>query len=266
MNTATHVRGFDFHCHLDLFPDPAAAIAACERERIVTLAVTTTPKAWAQNSRWSGGSRYVQTAVGLHPELAAERHAETGLLEELIARTPFVGEVGLDGSPPHRKTLPVQKEVFIRTLAAAQGAGHRVVSIHSRRAAKDVLDCLAEHTVPAQVLPILHWFSDSASLARRAVDQGCYFSINHRMLSSDAGLALIRSLPTDRILTETDAPFTELGDRKSRPGDVVPTAAAIANARGVSSAAIARSVRDNAARVFAFAGWTVSFTDSDELH
>jgi TatD DNase family protein len=259
MNTATPVRGFDFHCHVDLFPDPAAAIAACERERIVTLAVTTTPKAWTQNRRWTGGSRYVHSAVGLHPELAGERHPEIVLLEKLIAETSFVGEVGLDGSPPHRGTMAVQREVFNRALAAAERCGGRVVSIHSRRAAKEVLDCLATQTTPARVLPILHWFSDGASLARRAAEQGCYFSINHRMLDSEARAALIRDLPGDRILTETDAPFTEIGHRKSEPADVVDTAQQLATLRAVSHHEMRDTLAANAARVFAFAGIDVSF-------
>ena len=49
-------EGYDFHCHLDLFPDPPAAMASCEKHRIMTLAVTTTPRAWAQNKRWAGGN------------------------------------------------------------------------------------------------------------------------------------------------------------------------------------------------------------------
>ncbi len=254
MNAQIPIRGFDFHCHVDLFPDPAAAIASCERECIVTVAVTTTPRAWIQNRRWTAASRYVHAAAGLHPELAGERHAEIGLLEELISETPFVGEVGLDGSTQHRKTLPAQKDVFVRALAAAQRVGGRVVSIHSRRAAKDVLDCLSEHTTAARVMPILHWFSDSASLARRAAEQGCYFSVNHKMLATDAGRAIVRSLPTECLLTETDAPFTEVDGRKSEPRDVLKTAEALAAARGVSVAEMCQTLRENAGRVFAFAG------------
>ena len=251
--TLETVRGFDLHCHVDLFPDPVAMIAACEHERIVTLAVTTTPKAWIQNRRWTEASRYVHAAVGLHPELAGERHAEVDLLEQLIADTPFIGEVGLDRSPQYAKTLPLQRDIFIRALTAAQRLGSRVVSIHSRRAAKDVLDCLSEHTAPNRVMPILHWFSDAHVLARRAVSQGCYFSINHRMLESDAGATLVRSLPIDRILTETDAPFTGTQTRKSQPADVVETTQRLAGLRGVPVSEMRDSLAANTAHVFAFA-------------
>jgi len=120
---STPARGFDFHCHVDLLPDSAAKIAVCERGHILTLAVTTTPKAWGQNHRCTAGSRYVHAAIGLHPELAGERHTEIDLLERLMAETVFVGEIGLDGSPQHRNSWRVQREVFIRILSAAQRLG-----------------------------------------------------------------------------------------------------------------------------------------------
>jgi len=252
-------RGFDFHCHIDLLPDPVATIAACERDRIFTLAVTTTPKAWAQNRRWTADSRYVHAALGLHPELAGERHTEIELLEQLVTETALIGEIGLDGSPQHRNSWQVQREVFIRTLSAAQRLGGRVASIHSRRAAPEVLDCLAEHTTPQRVLPILHWFSDTVTLARQAAAQGCYFSINQRMLGSRSGAAVVRAVPADRILTETDAPFTDGADRESEPQEVVTTVKQLAEARGVPADEMTAILAGNAERVLAFAGFTSIF-------
>ena len=130
------IRGFDFHCHVDLYPDPTRVIAACERKGIVTLAVTTTPKAWLQNRRWTRGSRYVFPALGLHPELVGERHHEIALLEEHMKESHLIGEIGLDGSRQYQKSWQAQVEVFTRALAAAQHLGGRVLSIHSRRAGK----------------------------------------------------------------------------------------------------------------------------------
>jgi len=246
-------RVFDFHCHVDLLPNPLATITARDRDRIFTLAVTTTPKAWAQNHRWTAGSHYVHAALGLHPELAAERHTEIDLLERLLPETAFIGEIGLDGSLKNRSSWQVQRKIFTRTLMAAQRLGRRVVSIHSRRAAREVLACLAEHTTPERVLPVLHWFSDTMALARQGAEQGCYFSINHLMLSSKSGATLVRALPGDRILTETDAPFTNNVQRKSEQSDLLTTISKIANARGVPTEEMASILAANADRVLAFA-------------
>jgi TatD DNase family protein len=121
-------RGFDFHCHLDLYTDPAAMVASCVQDRIVTLTVTTTPKAWPQNRKWAAGNAYVLTAVGLHPEVVGDRHGEVGLLEEYMKDSRLVGEVGLDGSPQHRSSWDKQIEVFGRALLTAQRLGGRVVA------------------------------------------------------------------------------------------------------------------------------------------
>ncbi len=250
---STTARGFDFHCHVDLLPNPVATIAACDRDRVFTLAVTTTPKAWAQNHRWTEGSRYVHAALGLHPELAGERHTEIDLLERLMTETAFLGEIGLDGSPKNRNSLQIQREVFTSILRTAQRLGRRVASIHSRRAAREVLACLAEYTTPQRVLPVLHWFSDTMALARQAAEQGCYFSINHRMLNSRSGAALVRELPASRILTETDAPFANWTDRESEQLDVVRTAKEIAGVRSVPLEGMASILAANADRVLAFA-------------
>jgi TatD DNase family protein len=258
----TSANGFDFHCHVDLFPDPAALIADCDRNRIVTLAVTTTPKAWTQNRRWTERSSFVIPAIGLHPELAAQRSAEIALVEQFMGETPFVGEIGLDGSPRHRNTLPIQKQIFSRALQSAERLGARVLTIHSRRAGREVLASLAEHTTPERVLPILHWFSDSVTLAVEAARFGCYFSINHRMLAADTGISLIRSLPADRLLTETDAPFTEIDNRKSEPRDVTAMISLLAQLRNLSLEEMKRTVITNAERVLAFAGVTVPESDS----
>jgi hypothetical protein len=64
---------------------------ACETAHILTLAVTTTPKAWDQNRIWTSGKRHIHSAVGLHPELVGDRHAEIELLERLMVETPFIG-------------------------------------------------------------------------------------------------------------------------------------------------------------------------------
>lgn len=246
-------NGFNFHCHVDLFPNPAALIAECDHNGIVTLAVTTTPRAWEQNRRWSEESCYVLPAIGLHPELVGQRHSEISLLEELMAEAPFVGEIGLDGSGDHRNTLSIQKNVFSRALRSAQRLGARVVSIHSRGAAREALDLLMEHTTSDRVIPILHWFSGSVALAAEAAKFGCYFSVNHRMLGSRTGIAVTGCVPAERLLTETDAPFIKINQRTSEPRDVTATIARLAKLRNVSIDEMKQTVASNAERVLSFA-------------
>lgn len=248
------IRGFDFHCHVDLHPDPVAVIDRCVRERIFVLTVTTTPKAWVQNCMWSDRNSYVHPATGLHPELVGERYAEIDLLEQQISEGRFVGEVGLDGSQQYRKSYDRQKDVFIRVLNTAQKVGGRVLTIHSRGSARDVITMIEEHTDTQRVLCILHWFSGSIAEAGRAIAAGCYFSINHAMLANERGRKLIKSLPINRLLTETDSPFTTVGERKSLPWDVITTTALLADVCGISPTLMNSKMLTNAQQVLRFVG------------
>ena len=254
MTPSDPVRGFDFHCHIDLHPRPPDIVARCELERIAVVAVTTTPKAWAQNDIWTHDSPYVHAAVGLHPELVASRHTEIAILERAIGGVRLVGEVGLDGSRQHQRTYEKQKEVFVSALDVAQKHGNRVVSIHSRRAAADTIGIIEQRTDPSKVLCVLHWFSGSPALARRAVDSGCYFSVNAAMLAHDRGRALVQSIPSQRLLTETDAPLMEMNRRKAVPWDVLDAVQEIAAVTNLGVQETKLLVASNARHVFRFAG------------
>lgn len=252
--TLDHVRGFDFHCHVDLHRDPPGVVSRCERERIVTVAVTTTPMAWPQNRAWTARSRYVHAALGLHPELVGDRYEEVRLLEEGIKEARVIGEVGLDGSPQHSASFARQREVFGRVLDAAQAQSGRILTIHSRRAARETIELIETKSSVDRVLPILHWFSGNPSEVARALKHGCYFSVNAAMLGSDRGRALILEIPTERLLTETDSPFTRTGKAKSQPWDVALAAAEVARLSNMPEAHMLQVLTDNARRVLRFAG------------
>lgn len=210
----------DFHAHLDLYPDLSAAIAACERRRTATLAVTTIPTAFARNRELAGRSNFVRVGLGLHPHLVAEWSGEIALFEKLLPYTRYVGEVGLDAGPRYYRSLELQQSIFERILCICANEGGKILSIHSVRAARLVLDLLEQHLPSDRGTAVLHWFSGSVGEARRGVDLGCYFSVNERMLDSPNGQRILHGIPVDRILTETDGPFVKRGGKPIPAGDV----------------------------------------------
>ena len=253
MGNTTNIRGIDFHCHVDLHSNPPALIQECEEHGIAVLAVTTTPRAWPQNEKWTDISHYVYSAVGLHPELVGERYDEVTLLEDCMDQTQLVGEIGLDGSPRHRKSWERQIEVFSRVLRRANHLGDRVLSIHSRRAENQVVNMISHCTSANRVLPILHWYTGSKSTAKKALERGCYFSVNLRMLANETGRGLVDSLPKERLLIETDAPFTSVDDRKYDPALSIEAAEQVAHLKGIPTGEFNQLLQANARCVFAFA-------------
>jgi len=244
----THDPGFggvDFHCHLDLYPDLQAAIAAAENAGVYTLAVTTTPKAWPRNRDLAKGTRYVRAALGLHPQLVAERSGELEEWRRYLSETKYIGEVGLDAGPRYYASFELQKHVFQQVLISCAAAGGKVLTVHSVRCASTVLRMIEDHLPATRGRVVLHWFTGSKSEARRGVELGCYFSINAEMAKSGRGRAVIASLPPDRLLTETDGPFTKTLDRAATPSDVHIASEAIASILGVSFAAIQTQIRHN---------------------
>jgi TatD DNase family protein len=208
----------DFHCHLDLYPDPHAVVRECVARGVYVLSVTTTPSAWAGTAALARNAPRIRTALGLHPQIAHERKGELPLFERLLPENRYVGETGLDGGPEYKSHWNDQVAVFTRILELCEKAGGRILTVHSRRAARPVLDTLAAH--PGAGLPILHWFSGTPRELKQAVDLGCWFSIGPAMLAGEKGRALAARMPRERILTETDGPFAQLDGRSALPWDV----------------------------------------------
>lgn len=235
----------DFHCHLDLYPDHESAVQEAENARVYTLAVTTTPRAWPRNYELTRKTRYVRAALGLHPQLVAERSAELALWDAHLGETRFVGEVGLDAGPRHYASFALQKQVFAHILRSCAKAGGKVLSVHSVRSSKVVLDYIETYLPVGQGQVVLHWFTGSKSDLKRAIDLGCYFSVNRSMLERESGVDLVKSIPLNRLLTETDGPFTKLRDLPAKPADVWMTVEAIATIHMLTPQALASLMRVN---------------------
>lgn len=208
----------DFHVHLDLYPNSEAVVNEVIKRRIHTLSVTTTPSAWEGTSKIATSNAYIKTALGLHPQLAHERFSELALFDTYLPDTMYVGEIGLDGGLEFKNYWQIQTMVFDHILAACQINGGRIMSIHSRRAVSRVLDSLDKFQYAG--VPVLHWFAGSKRELSRAIDLGCWFSINSAMLISERSRSLIQEIPRSKILTETDGPFAKINGSSAKPWDV----------------------------------------------
>lgn len=237
----------DLHCHIDLYPDPAAVVRAVNDRGLYVLSVTTTPRAFPVMKRMIKEAPRIRLGLGLHPELVAQRHSEVDLFPALLAETDYVGEVGIDGSPPHRGSLDLQEQTFRKILMHCSDQGGRVLSIHSRGAAGKVLDCLEAY--PNSGTAVLHWFSGSPKELARAVDLGAWFSVGPAMLRSDRGRNLVGRMPQQRVLTETDGPFAQEGGRPLYPWDVTSAEAALAEMWGFDAKSTRDVLKQNLARL-----------------
>lgn len=232
----------DAHFHFDLFKDPAEILAEIASRRVRTIAVTNAPSVFHHTLRFSRTSSYLLPAVGLHPELVATHGRELDSMWPLLDQTRFVGEVGLDYVTSDREDRAAQRRVFSSIVERCATYGDKVLSVHSRRSAADVIAVVGEN-FPGRV--ILHWFSGARRELERGLEAGCYFSVGPAMVKSKNGLSLLSAMPRDRILTETDGPFVQTGERPARPGDVASVVEAIAQTWNVSGDETKSSISRN---------------------
>lgn len=237
----------DFHCHLDLYHDPAGVVRRAVQEGVYVLSVTTTPSAFLGTLALAPTGSRIRTALGLHPELAVSRRKELRLFHDMLPNVDYVGEVGLDGSPPHRDTLPIQAEVLHEILDACAAAGGRTISLHSRGAADMLLDMLEFEPLAGRF--VLHWFAAKPALVERAARMGCWFSVGSAMMASRSGRAAADAMPLERVLPETDGPFGSAGGTPLSPGGDGAVYREFADLKGSSSTEIERTMTANFRRI-----------------
>lgn len=250
----------DSHCHLD-FPDFAAELDAVvarahaagidgmltigtklsEAEKVIRIAERF-PNVWA--------------SVGVHPhEAAAEPGEDSARLIDLSRHPKVVGigETGLDyyyeHSPRERQEL-----CFRSHIAAARETGLPLI-VHTRDADADTERVLSEEMERGRFTGLIHCFSSGQELAVAALNLGLYISFSGIVtFKSAASLKeTAKTVPLDRILVETDAPYLApipMRGKRNEPAFVSHTAAAVAELQGVSTAALSRASTDNFFRLF----------------
>lgn len=198
----------DTHCHLDLFKEIQTNVRAEDELPIKTITVTNSPAFYAPNANLFRACKNIRVGLGLHPELINQFGSQLNIFEKEVSTSRFIGEIGLDGSKDHLHYYSAQVSAFRSILTYVQKTDNKILTVHSRNAAKDVIQYLNHHLKDSNCKVILHWYTGNVPELLKAIEYGYYFSINHKMLQSNKSRELIKLIPTDRLLTETDAPFT----------------------------------------------------------
>jgi TatD DNase family protein len=251
----------DSHCHLD-FPDfteerDAVVARAAEAGVGTMVTISTRVKRFESILSIAGAYDNVFCSVGTHPHNAVEEtDITTARLVELSAHPNVVaiGEAGLDYFYD-RSPRDVQAAVFRRHIAAARITGLPLV-IHSRDADSDMEAILRDERGKGAFPFILHCFSSGAPLAQAGVELGGYVSFSGILTfkRSEELRDIARTIPHDRLLVETDAPYlapVPFRGKRNEPAYVAHTAAVLAETIGMSKEEVAALTTANFFRCFA---------------
>lgn len=160
----------------------------------------------------------VRLALGLHPLEVTQVNLgeELQLFERYAAHTSYIGEIGLDLSAKG-KISQVEQQRALEAMLATKGVAEKVLTLHSRGAAREVVAAVAKAGASRAVL---HWYSGGLRDLDAAVEIGCFFSVNPSMTRSANGRRIVSKIPRERVLLETDGPYVRVSGRPAEPRDV----------------------------------------------
>ena len=250
----------DSHCHLadETFAADLDAVVARAKEagleRVLVILEAGNANEAAQATRLERLWPETRFAIGVHPhqahQFAANPEQAASLVRAQLEATPAaraVGEIGLDYhydfSPPD-----VQQAVFRAQVRIAREHSRPVV-IHTREADNDTLAILREEG-GGDVRGVLHCFTGTPALARSGLELGFYISLAGIITFPKAAELrdTVRSVPIDRLMTETDSPFlapVPHRGKRNEPAHVARVVAALAELYQVDAGSLAARTAAN---------------------
>jgi TatD DNase family protein len=256
----TYFMLIDSHCHLNFntFDDDRADVV--ERAKAEDIAAFINPGTNLADSRQvvnlADQFPDVYAAVGVHPNDAdGVDEAVLSQLRELAdhPKVVAIGEIGLDyywDEAPR----PVQQRVFEQQLELAKELNLPVI-IHQRDSAADTMDVLRQWGGSQHPGLVLHSFSGDQAMADEAIDLGFYIGISGPVTFKNARdlPGIVVSLPPERILVETDAPFLSphpYRGKRNEPARVKLVAGKVAELQSMSLEEMCQQLTKNTITLF----------------
>jgi TatD DNase family protein len=250
------IRAFDSHCHLqdDAFSDDRDQVYREAHQLGLGFIIPGYSRASSEAAvRLAGVLDDAYALVGIHPHDAAAFEPQDEQLLEQWSHDPRVvgiGEIGLDYhydlSP-----RPVQRAVFLRQLQLAH-AWSLPVAIHTREAEEETLELITEAKTTRAVL---HCFTGTEAFAQALLERGFYLSFSGVVTFANAGAlrGVVRNVPLERLLIETDSPYlapVPFRGRRNQPAWVVNVAKVIATEKNCSVEEVFSHTMANTLKVF----------------
>lgn len=248
---------FDSHAHYDaeqFDPDRDAVLSALPAAGVCgVIQCATDPVSIQKSLVLAEAYPYIRVAVGIHPEFVAQATPDWLTAVRRAAAHPAVcaiGEIGLDYYWEENAPREVQLQWCRQQIELAKELDLPVI-LHDREAHEDTLNLIRE-TRPRGVV---HCFSGSAEMARQVTDLGMYVGLGGAVTFKNARkpVEVAASLPLDRLLVETDAPYmapVPFRGKRCDSGLIAHTATRIAEIRGMEVDTLLDATRENANRLF----------------
>jgi TatD DNase family protein len=248
----------DSHCHLD-FPELAedldqVLLRMREAGVVHALCISVNLENWPRVHGLAAGYPQLHATVGVHPD---EQGGEEPTVERLVqlAANPKIVAIGETGLDYYRQAGDTewQRERFRVHIQAAREAGKPLV-VHTRDAAADTIDILRSERA-TEVGGVMHCFTESVEVAEAAMELGFYISFSGIVTFKNAESLreVVRRVPMDRVLVETDAPYlapVPFRGKRNEPAFVRHVAVQVAALKHITIEEVENYTSSNFSRLF----------------
>lgn len=200
----------DTHFHLDMYKNYNEIYKIIVGEKQYTLCMTNSPGVFLSCKNIFGDNKYIKFALGFHPLNTDLKEKDLRDFMKMLPQTEYVGEIGLDFT----KRTGIEKNQQIKwfeKIVEACSEKNKVMSIHIRGAEEIALKILSKYC-PRRC--ILHWYTGNVELQKDFIHLGCYFSVNASMVKN---MDIVNAIPKDRLLIESDGPYSKVDGKKFSP-------------------------------------------------
>jgi TatD DNase family protein len=248
----------DSHCHLN-FEElrsrlPAVLAAMAEADVGIALCVSVTLDSFPEVLALAQHHPNLFASVGVHPDYPEAASPSADDLVALAAEPKVlaIGETGLDYYRTEGDAA-WQRERFRAHIHAARRCGKPLI-VHTRAAAEDTLRIMREESAE-EVGGVMHCFTEDWDVARAALALNFYISFSGIVTfkNAEALREVVRKVPLDRVLVETDAPYlapVPMRGKVNEPSFVRYTAAKVAELKEISPEELADRTTENFFRLF----------------
>ena len=220
----------DTHFHLDYYPNYKELYDNINCAEQYTLCMTNSPGIYNSCCRMLGESKYIKFAMGFHPKCKNLTIRDFNQFISMSYRADYFGEIGLDFSNS-KKYLDKEKQLlYFGEIVKIASERNRLMSIHLKKSENYAIDIIEKYR-PQKA--IIHWFNGSKKQLESLINLNCFFSINTNMLEKSTDL--LGLIPIERLLVESDGPFTKICGKKYYPESLRDSYNQISSALNISN-------------------------------
>ncbi len=202
----------DTHFHLDYYPNYKELYDYINESKQYTLCMTNSPGIYKSCCRILGETKYIKFAMGLHPKSRDLTINDFNQFISMSFMTNYFGEIGLDFSNSKKHVSKEKQLLYFDEIVKIASNHNKLMSIHLRKSENYAIEILNKYQPQKAVI---HWFNGSKKQLEELIHLNCYFSVNTNMLTKSK--EMVRLIPKDKILVESDGPFTKLQNKKFYP-------------------------------------------------